>query len=109
MIHKYTYTGVDYLEFLDLDADDGAELREVLPDRSGMLSSDYVSNPIFVSSGIPIGARPDLTTVLYVSTTDVMKCIPLSLPFSSPSPSPWLFRYSISALSKLYILCVRSM
>ena len=41
-------------------------VQSVLPDEEGLETSDYHSEPIFVNSGIPIGARSELTTVLYV-------------------------------------------
>lgn len=54
--------GVDYLEFLDLDANS----EEVLPDSIGMNSSDYFSSTIYIENGIPIGATGELSTTLYV-------------------------------------------
>lgn len=55
---------MDYLEFFDLDVMDDVE--NVLPDGAGLFSSDYFSAPIFVDSGIPIGASSELKTVMHV-------------------------------------------
>ncbi len=61
------YAGIDYIKFFDLDLDDGGQLEIVKPDFIGFFSGDYFSRPIYVDSGIPIGAREELTTILYVS------------------------------------------
>lgn len=60
---------MDYLEFIDLGAfDRGNNIVNVLPDSTEQLTNgDYFSDPIIVNTGIPIGARSQLTTVLYVS------------------------------------------
>ena len=75
-------TGKDYLPFFDLDMNDDGLLNIVKPDLLGRESSDYFSDPIFVDSGIPIGAKEDLTTQIYVSTVVVVvvvvvKCLDL--------------------------------
>ena len=57
---------MDYIKFLDLDKDGSS--TELAIDAEGLQSSDYFSSPIFIENGIPIGARDELTTVLYVST-----------------------------------------
>lgn len=54
---------MDYIEFLDLDVDGSTE---VAIDAVGGQTSDYFSSPVFIENGIPIGAREELTTVLYV-------------------------------------------
>ena len=64
--------GKDYLPFFDLDMNDGGLLDIVEPDPMGRETSDYFSDPIFVDSGIPIGAKEDLTTRIYVSTVVVI-------------------------------------
>ena len=58
--------GLDYIEFIQLTENDGVILKFVLPDEEGQDIGDYFSDPIFVDQGIPIGARDQLTTVLYV-------------------------------------------
>ena len=54
-------SGVDYLEFLELNVFD-----TVVPDTQGLQTGDYFSDTIYVDIGIPIGAREQLTTELYV-------------------------------------------
>lgn len=63
--HVQYIAGVDYIEFFDLDGTE--DVKNVVPDNLGLNTSDYFSEPIFVNSGIPIGARAELTTELYVS------------------------------------------
>ena len=53
------------MEFFDLDA--MSDVNSVQPGFEGLVFGDYFSAPIFVDSGIPIGARGTLTTQLYVS------------------------------------------
>lgn len=61
---------MDYIRFIDLDKPepdpDVGDLTYVFPDATGLESGDYFSQPIFVDSGIPVGARDELTTKLYV-------------------------------------------
>ena len=72
MVISFLIIGKDYLEFIDLTEDDGSALKNVTPDAEGLRSGDYHSEPIF-SIGIPIGARAELTTRLYVSTCDTCR------------------------------------
>ena len=67
MLYLNSIIGQDYIGFIDLDEEDGGRLDMVIPDREGEETGDYISRPIFVDQGIPIGARSALTTVLYVS------------------------------------------
>ena len=69
MYHPFSITGQDYIQFLDLEENDGVLLESVAPDELGTNSSDYYSRPIFVNTGIPIGAREELTNTLYVCIT----------------------------------------
>ena len=63
--------GIDYLEFLDLD--DSESTVEVSPTESELLNNeDYHSHPIVVETGIPIGARSQLSHFLYVSCYAMM-------------------------------------
>ena len=57
--------GVDYIRFIDLNEKED-DVKDVVPDAIGQETGDYFSEPIFVDSGIPIGARPELTTELFV-------------------------------------------
>ena len=60
--------GVDYIPFLDLDAQDGVEIQLVTPVESFIFASrEYFSDPIFVNTGIPIGGAGEVATRLYVS------------------------------------------
>lgn len=54
---------MDYIEFFYLDVDGSTE---IMIDSEGLQTSDYFSFPVFIENGIPIGARDELTTVLYV-------------------------------------------
>ncbi len=65
--------GKDYIRFINLNEMDEAPLQFVEPDSVGLETGDYFSKPIYVNQGIPIGARPSLTTVLYVSQHKDMK------------------------------------
>lgn len=63
---------MDYLEFIDLNAfDGGINIVDILPNViEGLTNDNYLSDPIFVNTGIPIGARGQLTTSLYVSDVE---------------------------------------
>ena len=59
---------MDYIPFLDLEAQDGVECQRVMPDNNFIIAnSDYFSEPIFVNTGIPIGGQGQQATELYVS------------------------------------------
>ena len=57
--------GVDYIPFIDIAEMDGTQC--VNPDPVGRETSDYFSDPVFIDNGIPVGARDEPSTVLYVS------------------------------------------
>ena len=58
---------MDYIEYFDLEDLNDFVVNNVNPDATGSSSSDYHSDGIIISSGIPIGVGQDLTTQLYVS------------------------------------------
>lgn len=81
--------GRDYIPFLDLEARDGIKLEVVTPDEHGTNTSDYYSRPVFVDIGIPIGARDELTSVLYVSDSFIFKSCGRTMhePYNGPPDS----------------------
>ena len=60
---------MDYLEFIDLNEFDGnMNIVDVLPDSiEQQNNANYLSAPIGVRAGIPIGARDQLTNFIFVS------------------------------------------
>ena len=60
---------MDYLEFIDLNEFDGnMNIVDVLPDSIEQHNNaNYLSAPIGVRAGIPIGARDQLTNFIFVS------------------------------------------
>ena len=61
------FTGVDFIRFLDLEAQDGIESQLVMPDNNINVNGDYYSEPIFVNTGIPLGGQGETANQLYVS------------------------------------------
>ena len=59
--------GVDFIRFLDFEAQDGVQRQLVTTDNTIIENGDYFSKPIFVNTGIPIGGQGELATKLYVS------------------------------------------
>lgn len=58
------------MTFIELDDKESSAKQEVLePDTLGLESSNYFSSPVFIENGIPIGAKGELATTLYVRIT----------------------------------------
>ena len=68
-----SHTGVDFIRFLDLDAQDGVESQLVMPDNNNNIieNGDYFSEPIFVNTGIPLGGQGETANQLYVSYSTI--------------------------------------
>ena len=81
---------MDYLEFIDLDVFDGnINTVDVLPDSIEQRNNaNYLSAPIGVRAGIPIGARDQLTNFIFVSATWLLGPLKVFRPTNHKNDGP---------------------